>query len=85
MKPFLSGILIQLSSILPLKQLHSFSRSALNSITLNSFIISNTRLPELTWWQGGMTKNEFEECHVLFQQEDKETYIKKILTEAQVD
>lgn len=27
-----------------------------------------------------MTKNEFEECHVLFQQEDKETYIKTMLS-----
>lgn len=33
--------------------------------------------------QGGMTKNEFEECHVLFQQEDKETCIKKMLTKTQ--
>jgi hypothetical protein len=54
-----------------------------DTITLNSFIISNTRLPEVTWWQGGMTKKDFEECHVLFQQEDKETYIKKMLTKAQ--
>jgi len=32
-----------------------------------------------------MTKKDFEECHVLFQQEDKETYIKKMLTKAQED
>jgi hypothetical protein len=28
-------------------------------------------------------KQEFEERHVLFQQEDKKTYIKKMLTKAQ--
>ena len=49
------------------------------SITLNSFIISNTRLPEVGWWDGGMTKEQFEKCHVLFQQEDKDSYIEKIL------
>jgi len=49
-------------------------------ITLNSFIISSTRLPDVTWWDGGMTKEEFEQRHVLFQQEDKDTYIKKLFT-----
>jgi len=33
--------------------------------------------------QSGMTKKDFEERHVLFQQEDKSTYIKKRLTKAQ--
>ncbi len=48
-------------------------------VTLNSFIVSNTRLPEVGWWDGGMTKEQFEERHVLFQQEDKGTYIEKML------
>jgi hypothetical protein len=48
-------------------------------ITLNSFIVSNTRLPDIGWWDGGMTKQEFEQRHVLFQQEDKATYIGKML------
>ena len=52
------------------------------SVTLNSFIISNTRLPEVTWWNGGMTKEEFEERHVFFQHEDKDTYIAKLLARA---
>jgi hypothetical protein len=52
------------------------------SVTLNSFIISNTRLPEVTWWNGKMTKEEFEERHVFFQQEDKDTYIAKLLARA---
>ena len=50
------------------------------TVTLNSFIISNTRLREVSWWAGGMTKQQFEERHVLFQQEDKATYISKMLT-----
>jgi hypothetical protein len=49
------------------------------TVTLNSFIISNTRLPEVSWWHGGMTKQQFEDRHVLFQQEDKATYIGKML------
>lgn len=49
------------------------------AVTLNSFIISNTRLPEVSWWGGGMTKKQFEERHVFFQQEDKATYIGNML------
>jgi len=49
------------------------------AVTLNSFIISNTRLPDVGWWDGGMTKEQFEERHVLFQQEDRDTYIEKLL------
>jgi len=48
-------------------------------VTLNSFIISSTRLPEVSWWGGGMTKEQFEQRHVLFQVEDKATYIGKML------
>jgi len=49
------------------------------TVTLNSFIISNTRLPEIPWHAGGMTKQQFEERHVLFQNEDRATYIGKML------
>ncbi len=48
-------------------------------VTLDSFIISNTPLPDVSWWDGGMTKKEFERRHVFFQQEDKKAYIQKIL------
>jgi len=54
------------------------------TITLNSFIIANTWLPEVSWWGGGITKEQFEERHVFFQQEDKASYIKKMLTMATV-
>lgn len=53
------------------------------SVTLNSFIISTTRLQEVSWWSDGMTKEQFEQHHVLFQREDKDTYIQKLLSEAQ--
>lgn len=62
-----------------IKSIEDDLRSQDSMITLNSFIVSNTRLPEVGWWDGGMTKEQFEERHVLFQQEDKDTYIKKIL------
>ena len=52
------------------------------SITLNSFIISNTRLPEVAWWGKGMTKKDFEDRHVLFQQDDRDEYIGNLLGKA---
>ena len=53
-----------------------------SSITLNSFILSNTRLPEVSWWDNGMNKAEFEKRHVFFQAEDKDVYVNKILHRA---
>lgn len=49
------------------------------AVVLNSFIVSNTRVPEVTWWDGGMMKDEFEARNALFQQEVKATYIEKFL------
>jgi hypothetical protein len=49
------------------------------AVILNSFIVSSTRVPEVAWWDGGMTKDEFEARHVLFQREDRATYIEKLL------
>jgi len=51
-------------------------------VILNSFIISNTPLRQVSWWSDGMTKAEFEDRNVVFQQEDKNTYIRTILTKA---
>ena len=62
-----------------IKSIEDDLRSQDSMVTLNSFIVSNTRLPEVGWWDGGMTKEQFEEKHVLFQQEDKGTYIEKML------
>jgi hypothetical protein len=46
-------------------------------ITLNSFIISNTSYEEVSFW--GYSKEEFEDRHVLFQKEDRHTYVKAML------
>ncbi|MCL6546837.1 MAG: hypothetical protein K6T61_16610, partial [Bryobacteraceae bacterium] len=49
------------------------------AVVLNSFIVSSTRVPEVAWWDDGMTKEEFEARNVLFQREDRATYIEKLL------
>lgn len=49
-------------------------------VKLNSFIISNTPYSSVAWW--GPTKDEFEAHHLLFQVEDKSSYIQKILDKA---
>ncbi len=50
------------------------------TVTLNSFIVSPTRAPEVSWWNGGMSKDEFEARNVFFQREDHSEYIAKILS-----
>lgn len=47
---------------------------------LSSFVISNTPFREVRWWTEDLSKAEFEKCHVLFQKDDRETYIEKLLT-----
>ena len=50
-------------------------------VILNSFIVSSTPfLAVSSWWD--MTKTQFEESHVYFQQEDRGTYIQSILAES---
>jgi hypothetical protein len=65
-----------------IKSVESDLRAQEPMVTLDSFIISNTPLPDVSWWDGGMTKKEFERRHVFFQQDDKKTYIQKILAVA---
>ena len=48
-------------------------------VKLTSFILSNTPYAQVSWWEKGIPKSEFETHHVLFQAEDKGTYIQKIL------
>lgn len=47
------------------------------AVTLHSFIISNTPYDEIDYW--GMSKDDLEARHVLFQKEDKETYVGAML------
>ena len=48
---------------------------------LNSFIISNTPFQQVRWWTEDLSKDEFTKAHVLFQKEDRATYIKRLLTD----
>jgi hypothetical protein len=55
------------------------------NIILNSFIISNTPFQQVRWWTEDLSKDEFTRAHVLFQKEDRNTYIKRLLTTAASD
>jgi len=52
------------------------------SVILNSFIISNTPFQQVRWWTEDLSKDQFTKAHVLFQKEDRSTYIKRLLTTA---
>jgi hypothetical protein len=53
-----------------------------SNVILNSFIISNTVFNKVSWWDGGVSKEELNNHHVLFQVDDKKTYIEQLLTRA---
>jgi len=55
------------------------------SVILNSFIVSPTPYQNIPMWGEGMKKSELQDCHVLFQRDDKETYIKTLLTKVVAD
>jgi len=55
------------------------ARLADPAVVLNSFIVSPTPYPNIPMWGEGMTKADLQKCHVLFQKDDKETYIKTLL------
>jgi hypothetical protein len=50
------------------------------SVILNSFIVSPTPYKNIPMWGEGMSMSDLQKCHVLFQRDDKETYIKTLLT-----
>lgn len=50
-----------------------------SEVSLNSFIVSKTRSPDIKWWGGGMSKEDLEARNVLFQTEDRGTYIRRLL------
>jgi hypothetical protein len=55
------------------------ARLADPEVTLASFIVSNTPYIQVKWWSDGMTKEEFEACNVLFQRDEPDAYIEKML------
>jgi hypothetical protein len=61
------------------------TRLADPAVILNSFIVSPTPYKNIPMWGEGMTKPELQKCHVLFQRDDKETYIKTLLTKVVAD
>ena len=50
------------------------------SVILNSFIVSPTPYQNIPMWGAGMSKSDLRKCHVLFQKDDRETYIQTMLT-----
>lgn len=50
------------------------------NVILNSFIISNTPFQQVSWWTEDLSKNDFTKAHVLFQKDERNTYIKHLLT-----
>lgn len=49
-------------------------------VTLNSFILSTTPIPQVSWWSDGMTKEQFAQHHVFFMTEDRKNYINKLFS-----
>jgi len=69
----------------PKIQLHKLIKATIQpklndpNIELNSFIISNTPYNQLTHWKGQESMEDFNSNHVLFQQEQQQFYIQKII------
>jgi hypothetical protein len=61
-----------------IKEMEDQLRASEPTITLNSFILSNTPLEEVRWWDGGMSEDDFEDRHVLFQVGGDGNYVEKL-------
>ena len=48
------------------------------NVLLDTYILSPTRYSEISHWNGGSSKAEFEEHNVLFMYDDEESYVSKI-------
>lgn len=55
------------------------------NVVLNSFIVSPTLFQQVRWWTEDLSKDKFAKAHVLFQKEDRATYIKHLLSTAASD
>jgi hypothetical protein len=55
------------------------ARLADPAVILNSFIVSPTPYQNIPMWGEGMSKTELQKCHILFQRDDKDTYVKTLL------
>ena len=61
------------------------SRLGDSNVVLNSFVIANTPFQQVRWWTEDMSKEQFKNSHVLFQADDRATYIKQLLMMATSD
>lgn len=68
-----------------IKEIEALLRPSAPNVILNSFIVSPTPYQNIPMWGEGMTKAELADCHVLFQRDDKETYIHTLLTKVAAD
>ncbi len=51
------------------------------NVFLDSFIISNTLRADVNWWSGGSaSKRDFTKNHILFQKDEKDSYISNLLS-----
>ncbi len=47
-------------------------------VILNSFIVSNTPFPQVSWWEKSWDMQDFNKRHIFFQEEQNNTYVQKI-------
>jgi len=57
------------------------ARLADPSVILNSYIVSPTPYQTIPMWGDRISKAELEKCHVLFQKEDRDIYVERLLSE----
>jgi len=50
------------------------------TVILNFFIIAPTPFQQVRWWTEDLSKDQFTKCQVLFQKDDRQTYIEHLLT-----
>lgn len=55
------------------------------SVVLETFILSPTRYSEINHWNGGASKEEFADRHVLFMYDDEATYVGQMFGMARVE
>jgi len=53
------------------------------SVSLETFILSPTRYSEISHWNGGSKKSDFNDCHVLFMYDDSHNYIDTLVENPQ--
>jgi hypothetical protein len=68
-----------------IKEIEARLNKSDTSIILNSFIVSSTPYQNIPMWGEGMSMSDLQKCHVLFQRDDKETYIKMLFSKVVIE